>query len=67
MRDDEFVAGYLDGRDPGTPEPNANRSHCYRHSWAVGRAEITKPYRPIGNFEGVLAAAEEAERKDASQ
>lgn len=67
MSDDEFVAGYIDGRDPDSPEPNANRSHRYRHSWAVGRNEITKPYRPMGSYESVIAAADEAERKDASQ
>jgi hypothetical protein len=39
MSDDEFVAGYRDGRDPASPEPNGNRSHSYRHSFAVGRAE----------------------------
>jgi hypothetical protein len=35
----EFCAGYLEGRDPETPEPNANRHPAYRHSWEVGRAE----------------------------
>jgi hypothetical protein len=37
---DEFLAGYLDGRDLDSPKPSANRSHCYRHSWAVGRNEV---------------------------
>ena len=41
----DFTEGYLDGRDPTTPEPSANRSACYRHSWNVGRAEIEG--RPI--------------------
>lgn len=36
----EFVDGYRDGRDPDAPEPTANRSHAYRHSFAVGRAEL---------------------------
>ena len=36
----EFCAGYLDGRDPSTPEPSANRHPAYLHSWEVGRAEI---------------------------
>ena len=38
--DVEFMAGYFDGRDPHCPEPSDNRSHCYRHSFAVGRDEI---------------------------
>lgn len=38
--DEEFMAGYFDGRDPHCPEPSDNRSTCYRHSFAVGRAEI---------------------------
>lgn len=37
---DEFVEGYRDGRNPDSPEPSANRSHSYRHSFAVGRAEL---------------------------
>ena len=41
----EFVDGYLDGRDANAPEPSANRSHAYRHSFAVGRAELA--HRPI--------------------
>ena len=43
--DVEFQEGYRDGRDPDAPEPSANRSHAYRHSFAVGRAELAK--RPI--------------------
>lgn len=43
---DEFVEGYLDGRDPDTPEPSGNRSEAYRHSFDVGRAELRgKPIR----------------------
>lgn len=38
-RDEEFRAGYIDGRDLNDPEPGENRSHCYRHAWQVGRAE----------------------------
>jgi hypothetical protein len=38
--DTEHFNGYKDGRDPTSPEPSANRSWCYRHSFAVGRAEI---------------------------
>jgi hypothetical protein len=37
MRD--HVEGYTDGTDPNCPEPNANRSEAYMHSFNVGRAE----------------------------
>jgi len=43
--DDDFVEGYMDGGDPNAPEPSANRSEAYRHSFAVRRAE--KAGRPI--------------------
>jgi hypothetical protein len=36
----DFREGYIDGRDPTSPEPSDNRSHAYRHSFEVGRAEI---------------------------
>jgi hypothetical protein len=42
LANEEMVNGYLDGRDPTSPEPSANRSWSYRHSFAVGRAEIEK-------------------------
>jgi len=45
MIDDEFADGYRDGRDPGAPDPGENRSEAYRHSFAVGRAELAD--RPI--------------------
>jgi hypothetical protein len=38
--DEEFMAGYFDGRGRTAPEPSDNRSACYRHSFVVGRAEI---------------------------
>ena len=34
---DEMVQGYMDGLDPDSPEPSANRSHSYRHGFARGR------------------------------
>jgi hypothetical protein len=37
----DFFEGYRDGRDPGAPVPGKNRSHCYRHSFAVGRAQVS--------------------------
>jgi len=42
---DEFMLGYIDGGDLNAPEPSANRSHSYRHSFAVRRAEMHgKPF-----------------------
>lgn len=40
MMDDDFIEGYLDGRDPNTPNPGENRSKAYLHSFNVGRVEI---------------------------
>lgn len=37
---DEFMLGYLDASDPDAPEPSSNRSHSYRHSFSVRRAEM---------------------------
>lgn len=39
--DAEFANGYYDGRRLDTPEPNANRHPAYRHSWEVGRLEVS--------------------------
>ena len=62
--DDEFCDGYYDGRDLTTPEPSANRSAAYRHSFAVGRAE--KAGKPIpasvSRENAERAAAEDAAR-----
>lgn len=57
----EFVEGYRDGRDPDAPKPSANRSHSYRHPFAVGRAELAG--KPIPAFVSRQAASE-AELKD---
>jgi hypothetical protein len=62
----EFIDGYRDGRDPDAPEPSANRSHAYRHSFAVGRAEIETGNPLYGSLDAALAAAAIAEEKDAS-
>lgn len=35
----EFIDGYLDGRDMDSPWPSSNRSDEYRHSFDVGRRE----------------------------
>ena len=61
--DREFMGGYFDGRDPSSPEPSDNRSACYRHSFAVGRAELAS--RPIPAAVSRERAAE-AEAKDAA-
>lgn len=45
MSENDFMEGYIDGGDLDAPEPSANRSHAYRHSFAVRRAEVLK--RPI--------------------
>ncbi|MDR6789546.1 hypothetical protein J2Y58_002919 [Sphingomonas sp. BE138] len=59
----DFASGYRDGRDPQAPAPNANRSNAYRHSFEVGRAEISGQPIPAARSR---AAAEEAVRKDAA-
>lgn len=40
MNEDDYVEGYLDGRDPNAPIPSGNRSPRYVHSFNLGRAEI---------------------------
>lgn len=40
-QNDDFMDGYLDGRNPDSPAPSGNRSAAYRHSFDVGRREIT--------------------------
>ena len=40
MSEAEMVAGYLDGRDPNSPEPSANRSASYRHGFEMGRNDL---------------------------
>lgn len=37
--DEERFQGYVDGGDPDAPEPGANRSHSYRHGFAVARSD----------------------------
>jgi hypothetical protein len=59
---DEFLAGYLDGRDLDAPWPSANRSACYRHSFEVGRAEkLGKPIpAAISRVRAAIAEANDA-------
>ena len=51
----QFCAGYFDGRDLGSPEPNANRHPAYIHSFNVARAE--KAGKPIPAHISRAAAA----------
>lgn len=53
----------MDGYDLNAPEPSANRSHSYRHGFAVGRAEKMGGRLP-GSYEALSAAADEAMAKD---
>jgi hypothetical protein len=55
---DDMVEGYMDGRDLDAPEPSANRSHSYRHGFAVGRAE--KVGKTLGTFDQVNRMADAA-------
>lgn len=64
MSDEEFMQGYFDASDVDAPEPSANRSHCYRHSFAVRRAEMAGKPIPAAISR---ANAAEAEREDAEQ
>lgn len=61
--EEDFREGYRDGRDADAPDPSANRSHAYRHSFAVGRAEIAR--RPIPAAVSRLSAVQ-AEQRDAA-
>lgn len=61
---DEMVEGYMDGFDPETPEPSANRSHSYRHGFANGRADREGRIAFISRSEA-SRCADEAMQKDA--
>ncbi len=58
----EFAEGYRDGRDPQSVEPSENRSLAYRHSFAVGRAEIAGKPIPADQSRKAAAEAEAKER-----
>lgn len=58
----EFVEGYCDGRDKDCPEPNENRSERYKHSFAIGRAEIEG--RNAGSYQQLTARADLADHKE---
>lgn len=58
------VEGYRDGLDRANPEPGPNRSHVYRHCFAVGRADRDgKP--AFGSAENARRLCEIAEAQDA--
>lgn len=58
----EFVEGYMDGRDINCPEPNANRSERYKHSFAIGRNEIIGKKNP--SYRISMSNAEIADLKE---
>jgi len=60
---DEMIAGYSDGIKSDTPEPSSNRTHCYRHGFAVGRAD--RHHEPaFGGADQARQAAKTAIEKD---
>ncbi len=63
--DAEFSEGYRDGRDPDCPEPNENRSARYKHSFAIGRYEITPgSVYPHTNADAARLAADIADQQE---
>ena len=60
---EEMVSGYRDGRNLENPEPNDNRSHSYRHGFAVGRSD--RAGQPaLGGYATAMRLADEAMAKD---
>jgi hypothetical protein len=62
MTTSEIVEGYRDGLNPDSPEPSANRSHSYRHSFANGRDDRRRDPRTTAAILRQMAVA--TERKD---
>ena len=63
MSEEDMVAGFLDGYDPNSPEPSANRSRSYRHGFANGRDDrANKPRASAAKLreEAALAIAADA-------
>jgi hypothetical protein len=56
---EEMARGYLDGYDLDAPEPSANRSACYRHGFANGRAEKLHKW-PRASYDVLMRLADEA-------
>jgi hypothetical protein len=62
--DEEFYAGYCDGLDRDAPEPSTNRSRCYRHSFAVARADRRgEPLRDVHERADLAERLDRAERE----
>ena len=61
----DMIEGYMDGYDLNAPEPSANRSESYRHSFYIGRAE--KLGLPITSFQELDAHADWAIAVDAGR
>ena len=62
----EMIEGYMDGYDLSAPEPSANRSHSYRHGFAVARAEKMQ-HRPLASYNELCKRADTAMAMDANQ
>lgn len=57
-----MLDGYLDGRQPDSPEPSANRSASYRHGFANGRDDLN--HRPRALAQVLRGAAKAAMHED---
>jgi hypothetical protein len=58
MDDDEILEGYLDGKNPESPEPSYNRSSSYRFGFANGRDDLNRsPRAPAFLLRAGAAAA----------
>lgn len=60
---DEATQGYMDGRNPDAPDPSANRSFVYRHSFMVGRDEIAGAVKRAATLREMAAVAELRDRE----
>lgn len=59
----DYIDGYTDGRDKNSPEPNDNRSARYKHSFHIGRVEISGGVIPVSLLRARVAKIEEAEKE----
>lgn len=53
----DFIDGYMDGRNLDCPEPNENRSEKYKHSFMIGRSEISRKIIPAKKSRVLAEAA----------
>lgn len=60
----DMLEGYWDGYDLECPEPNANRSHSYRHGFMNGRADKTGIVREYLSVDALDAKADAAMAAD---